>query len=75
MNTITGDHSRSVLDDNSGEPIMTEKPAKIRPKLNSNVQSKRAQTVKTNDNQSWVDVVKSRPRTGLKGAPKSLLKR
>ncbi len=74
MDTITGDH-RSVLDDNSRKPKLSEKRTKVSPKLSQDAQPKRARTVKTNDGQSWVDVVKSRPPIGPNRAPKSLLKR
>mgnify|MGYP002809804883 CR=1 FL=1 len=64
-----------LLDDNSRKPKLSEKRTKVSPKLSQDAQPKRARTVKTNDGQSWVDVVKSRPPIGPNRAPKSLLKR
>jgi hypothetical protein len=74
MDTITGDH-RSVLDDNSGKRKVAEKRTKVSPPTSHDARLNRAQTTKATSHQSWVDVVKSRPLKGLKGAPKSLLKR
>jgi hypothetical protein len=74
MDTITGDH-RSVLDDQSDKAKLTEKRTKVSPNPSHIARTARAQTIRTTSNQSWVDVVKSRPPIGLKGAPKSHLKR
>jgi hypothetical protein len=74
MDTITGDH-RSVLDDNSGKPKVAEKHTKVSPPTSHGARPNRARTTKATSHQSWVDVVKSRPLKGPKGAPKLLLKR
>jgi hypothetical protein len=74
MDTIIGDH-RSVLDDNSGKHKVAEKRTEVLPPTSHGARPNRTRTSKATSHQSWIDVVKSRPLKGLKGAHKSLLKR
>jgi hypothetical protein len=60
MGTITGDH-RSVLDVDSDKPKLAEKRAKVSLLMVDDARPNRAHTVKTTSQQTWVDVVRSRP--------------
>jgi hypothetical protein len=60
MRTITGDH-RSVLDVDSDKPKLAEKRVKVSPLMVDDARPNRARTVKTTSQQTWVDVVRSRP--------------
>jgi hypothetical protein len=64
MATIVGDH-RSVLD---GNPGISENPTKPSDKLTSAHPEGARNKRKAHTNQSWVDVVKSRP---LKSRPQN----
>ncbi len=64
MDTITGDH-RSVLGDESNDPIPSEKRKKVSPKVSTTAQPKRAKVDnKSPSHQSWADVVKTKPSVG-----------
>jgi hypothetical protein len=60
MGTITGDH-RSVLDFDSDKPKLAEKRVKVSPLMVDDARPNHARTVKTTSQQTWVDVVRSRP--------------
>jgi hypothetical protein len=64
MDTIIGDH-RSVLGDESDDPIPSEKRKKVSPKVSTTAQPKRAKVDnKSPSHQSWADVVKTKPSVG-----------
>jgi hypothetical protein len=60
MGTITGDH-RSVLDVDSDKPKLAKKRVKVSPVMVDDARPNRARTIKTTSQQTWVDVVRSRP--------------
>jgi hypothetical protein len=69
MDTIVGDH-RSVLDvesQNMTKPVVSEKRPVIQVNQSSNKRVRIAQAKEKATTQSWVDVVKSKPRKSLKG--------
>jgi hypothetical protein len=71
MDTIIGDH-RSVLGDESNDPISSDKRRKVPPKQNATAQTKRAKVTSmsskvatgSTSHQSWADVVKSKAPVG-----------
>jgi hypothetical protein len=71
MATIIGDH-RSVLD---GNPVTSEKPIRPSDKLTSAQTEGARNKRKAHTNQSWADVVKSRPQNNTNAALQPLNKR
>jgi hypothetical protein len=50
-----------LLDVDSDKPKLAEKRVKVSPVMVDNARPNRARTVKTTSQQTWVDVVRSRP--------------
>jgi hypothetical protein len=57
----TNNVSSSLLDVDSDKPKLAEKRVKVSPLMVDDARPNRARTVKTTSQQTWVDVVRSRP--------------